>query len=65
MESKQAPMTTYIPAKKPELVVDWLKNPSRRTGTLVRPSNTPVVGRNDLCPCCSGKKFKRCCMGRK
>jgi hypothetical protein len=21
------------------------------------------VGRNDLCPCGSGKKFKRCCMG--
>ncbi len=21
----------------------------------------PKVGRNDPCPCCSGKKFKRCC----
>ena len=22
------------------------------------------VGRNDPCPCGSGKKFKRCCMGK-
>ncbi|HIE25784.1 TPA: hypothetical protein EYP66_00685 [Candidatus Poribacteria bacterium] len=22
------------------------------------------VGRNDPCPCGSGKKYKRCCMGR-
>jgi uncharacterized protein YecA (UPF0149 family) len=21
-------------------------------------------GRNDLCPCGSGKKFKRCCLGK-
>ena len=25
--------------------------------------NSPKVGRNDLCPCGSGKKFKRCCGG--
>ena len=22
------------------------------------------IGRNDLCPCGSGKKYKRCCMAR-
>lgn len=22
---------------------------------------TPKIGRNDLCPCSSGKKFKKCC----
>jgi len=22
------------------------------------------IGRNDLCPCNSGKKFKKCCMGK-
>ena len=27
-----------------------------------RPSNTP--GRNDPCPCGSGKKFKKCCLRR-
>jgi SEC-C motif-containing protein len=29
-------------------------------GTPVR-RETPKVGRNDPCPCGSGKKFKRCC----
>jgi len=24
----------------------------------------PKVGRNDLCPCGSGKKFKNCCMSK-
>ena len=28
--------------------------------TYVRPGDK--VGRNDPCPCMSGKKFKRCCM---
>ena len=23
--------------------------------------NAPKVGRNDLCPCGSGKKYKKCC----
>jgi len=32
------------------------KEPTKRT--------TPKVGRNDDCPCGSGKKFKRCCMGK-
>ena len=25
---------------------------------------TQKVGRNDPCPCGSGKKFKKCCMGK-
>ena len=25
----------------------------------------PKIGRNDPCPCGSGKKYKRCCLGRK
>ena len=24
----------------------------------------PKIGRNDPCPCGSGKKFKKCCMGK-
>ena len=23
----------------------------------------PSIGRNDLCPCGSGKKYKKCCLG--
>lgn len=34
-------------------------NMERRKGTTVR-RETPKVGRNDPCPCGSGKKFKQC-----
>lgn len=27
------------------------------------PSRAPLAGRNDPCPCGSGKKYKRCCLG--
>ena len=36
--------------------VNTVKEPKRR--------QTPKVGRNDPCPCGSGKKFKKCCMGK-
>lgn len=36
---------------------DWS---DERVETYVRPG--PKVGRNDLCPCGSGRKYKRCCM---
>lgn len=31
-------------------------------GTYQR--DTPKIGRNDPCPCGSGKKYKKCCMGK-
>lgn len=34
--------------------------PLRKAGSTVR-RDEPKVGRNDLCPCGSGRKFKRCC----
>lgn len=40
----------------------WL--PTRKTQSTVR-RGEPKVGRNDLCPCGSGKKFKKCCGGQK
>jgi uncharacterized protein len=36
-------------------------SPSAHTGEPRR--NVPKVGRNDPCPCGSGKKYKRCCGG--
>jgi len=36
---------------------DETSDPSAKT---VR-RDAPKVGRNELCPCGSGKKFKRCC----
>jgi len=34
-----------------------------QTAAVVKPivRDTPKVGRNDLCPCGSGKKYKKCC----
>jgi len=32
----------------------------RKTRPVVR--DTKKIGRNDLCPCGSGKKYKNCCM---
>jgi preprotein translocase subunit SecA len=28
---------------------------------MVHKTHTPKVGRNDPCPCGSGKKYKKCC----
>ena len=36
----------------------WL--PTRKAKSTIR-RDEPKVGRNDLCPCGSGKKFKKCC----
>jgi uncharacterized protein YecA (UPF0149 family) len=29
-----------------------------------RPQAHPRIGRNDPCPCGSGRKYKKCCMGK-
>jgi uncharacterized protein YecA (UPF0149 family) len=36
------------------------RSPSPRP--MPRPTRTSRIGRNDPCPCGSGKKFKHCCM---
>lgn len=36
-----------------------MSDPVQHTGTVAR--DTPKVGRNDPCPCGSGKKYKKCC----
>jgi hypothetical protein len=41
--------------------VDRLREEARRDG-VVRAG--PKVGRNDPCPCGSGKKYKKCCIGK-
>ena len=37
----------------------WNHDSIRPAGTIVR--DLPKVGRNDPCPCASGKKYKKCC----
>lgn len=33
-----------------------------RKPVVVRPAGVVKIGRNDPCPCGSGKKFKKCCL---
>ena len=40
----------------------WLYNREARLGPAPYKSSTPKVGRNDPCPCGSGKKYKQCCL---
>jgi Predicted metal-binding protein related to the C-terminal domain of SecA len=37
------------------------QNPPLKIKTI---QTTPKVGRNDPCPCGSGLKYKKCCMGK-
>ena len=40
----------------------WLYNREARLGPAPYKATTPKVGRNDPCPCGSGKKYKQCCL---
>jgi hypothetical protein len=53
----------------PELSRNRAKPPAPAPAPAPRFGQSPLpdmkrVGRNDLCPCGSGKKFKQCCLGR-
>ena len=36
----------------------------RKVEPIANKRQTPKIGRNDQCPCGSGKKFKKCCLGK-
>ena len=40
----------------------WLYTREARLGPAPYKSATPKIGRNDPCPCGSGKKYKQCCL---
>jgi len=40
----------------------WFFNRPVRSGPAPLKSTAPKVGRNDPCPCGSGKKYKHCCL---
>jgi len=51
-------------AKKqaPANVMAWIKH--NEQDKMAKQKKQLSVGRNDPCPCDSGKKFKNCCMGK-
>jgi hypothetical protein len=57
--SLQAPATPAAPPKPAPAREEYLE---RKPAPFLRAEKQ--VGRNDPCPCGSGKKFKRCCMSR-
>ncbi|MFQ6615004.1 MAG: UPF0149 family protein, partial [Fidelibacterota bacterium] len=51
-----------IPYAVTEIYKFWLPNRRDLAEATHRAVARPSVGRNDPCPCGSGKKFKKCCM---
>lgn len=58
------PMNPSVPIQVKFDPPDWLDYGSESSPGVpyVRPE--PKVGRNDPCPCGSGKKYKKCCLGK-
>lgn len=46
--------------------VENMDEPNRKFMKMVQPTTQQIarkkVGRNEICPCGSGKKFKKCCL---
>jgi SEC-C motif domain protein len=43
---------------------EWLYTRAVRSGPAPFKSSAPKAGRNDPCPCGSGKKYKHCCLAK-
>jgi len=58
---------TYCRPFVAELAALWRRHTLERQMPLVRASDartSPKTGRNDPCPCGSGMKYKKCCLGK-
>jgi HEAT repeat protein len=53
-------MPAELAAHVEKLREDW----AARRAVLVGPARSTKVGRNEACPCKSGKKYKKCCLGK-
>jgi len=64
-QTKKQPLPKPPPAS-PVSSPDSSDHDSKRAGSRPRPLTVhqPKVGRNDPCPCGSGKKYKKCCLGK-
>ena len=56
---KRHKLAIEVEAAIPEIYKFWLPHRAAVIEKTIR--NPPKVGRNDDCPCGSGKKFKKCC----
>jgi preprotein translocase subunit SecA len=51
----------HMPQEESALPVPGAAISERRAPVAHGPADQPKVGRNDPCPCGSGKKYKKCC----
>jgi hypothetical protein len=42
----------------------WLNTPASNAPTVRTSTPREIAGRNEPCPCGSGKKYKKCCIGQ-
>ena len=56
-----APKGPPVPGKAPEPPPAGAASPEPAKAAPASAPAGPKVGRNDPCPCGSGKKFKKCC----
>ena len=63
-------MILSVTVKTPEIKREQLAKPlsegfegdgAKKSKRVTVTKKTPDAGRNDLCPCGSGKKYKKCC----
>ena len=45
-----------------DLAVNWQKDQDEMSDSKSIESDVQKIGRNDLCPCGSGEKYKKCCI---
>ena len=65
--SSRSPQNSKLTLSRPQINAQASQNAAKphvtdsamKTTTVVR--TTPKIGRNDPCPCGSGKKYKNCC----
>ena len=51
--------------KELTLMLNHTPRPPKIKGRVVDVRTEPKIGRNEPCPCDSGKKYKRCCINNK
>jgi hypothetical protein len=53
---------TWVSFRIPSIAaIDYVDEAAKLKAELLRKQLTPKVGRNEPCPCGSGKKYKKCC----
>jgi hypothetical protein len=53
-----------IPLDQPPAVAETVRHELEQVPASAAPAVNRKIGRNDLCPCGSGKKYKKCCLSK-